>query len=64
MIFSSTVSLNNSVLAAIANLLPYLDTALRRITPWIGSMTKGSAIMAVVPSEGEYFGFTERAKLK
>ena len=32
-IFSSTDSLDNSTLAAMENLLPYLDTALRRVRP-------------------------------
>ncbi len=35
-IFNSTASLDNSNLAALENLLPHLDTALRRMKPWEG----------------------------
>ena len=41
-IFSSTASLDDSNLSAMESLLPYLDTALRRVKPLLSSATTGS----------------------
>ena len=58
-IFSSNDSLNDSALGAMENLLPYLDTALRRVTP----LTRRHRIvppLAGVPQSSENQGLSAR----
>ena len=58
-IFSSNDNLNDSTLSAMENLLPYLDTALRRLTP----LTRQHRIvppLANVPQSSENHGLSPR----
>lgn len=59
MIFSSTDSLTNSTLAAMENLVPYIDTALRRLMPL---PSRGSTVRHIddMPPRTENYGLSRR----
>ncbi|MEO9061481.1 MAG: XrtB/PEP-CTERM-associated transcriptional regulator EpsA [Nitrosospira sp.] len=58
--FSSAASFNNSTLAAIENLMPYLDTALRRVVPLDRQHEATPPPITHVPPRNGNYGLTAR----
>lgn len=58
-LFSSNYSLNDSALSAVESLLPYLDTALRRVTP-LTSQQRVAPPLTDVSQRGENLGLSPR----